>query len=70
MTRKKTTEDARILAEMLELAQSLDGHGLIAKQDMARMNLICQSPPQYTSKAATFIGDRGFADTGRKPDRH
>lgn len=55
MTRKKTTEENRILAEMQEMAQSLQGHGLISKQDMARMNLICQSPPQYTPKAVTSI---------------
>lgn len=55
MTRKKTTEENRILAEMQEMAQSLQGHGLISKQDMARMNLICQSPPQYTPRAVTSI---------------
>ncbi len=55
MTRKKTTEKNRILAEMQEMAQSLQGHGLISKQDMARMNLICQSPPQYTPRAVTSI---------------
>ena len=55
MTRKKTTEENRILAEMQEMAQSLQGHSLISKQDMARMNLICQSPPQYTPKAVTSI---------------
>ena len=55
MTRTKTTEENRILAEMQEMAQSLQGHGLISKQDMARMNLICQSPPQYTPRAVTSI---------------
>ncbi len=26
-----------------------------SKQDMARLNLICQNPPEYTSENVTFI---------------
>lgn len=55
MTRKNANDERRILSEMLEMAQALDGHALISKQDMARMNLICQSPPEYTPKAITSI---------------
>ena len=55
MSNKKTTEENRILAEMLEMAQNLQGHGLISRQDMARMNLICQSPPRYTPETVTYI---------------
>ena len=63
MTRKKTTEENRILAEMQEMAQSLQGHGLISKQDMARMNLSCQSPPQSSTSA--FLRCRN----GSRPDQ-
>ena len=52
---RKTTEDNRILSEMMEMAQALQGQALISKQDMARMNLICQNPPEYTSENVTLI---------------
>src|ERR1035437_9519598 len=55
MTNKQMTEENRILQEMLEMAQALHGHALISKQDMAKMNLLCQSPPHYTSENVTSI---------------
>ena len=55
MTNKQMTEENRILQEMLEMAQALQGHALISKQDMAKMNLLCQSPPEYTSENVTSI---------------
>jgi len=55
MSSRKANEENRILAEMLEMAQALQGHALISKQDMAKMQLICQSPPDYTSENVTAI---------------
>lgn len=55
MTNKKTLEENRILNELLEMAQALQGHALITKQDMAKMNLLCQCPPEYTSEKVTAI---------------
>ena len=55
MVSKKTSEEKRIFDEMLEMAQTLQGHALISKQDMAKMQLICQSPPKYTPENVTFI---------------
>lgn len=55
MSNKKSIEDHRILDEMLEMAGALQEHALISKQDMARMQLICQSPPQYTSEKVITI---------------
>ncbi|WP_396432349.1 helix-turn-helix domain-containing protein [Limnohabitans sp.] len=55
MTNKKATKESRILTEMLEMADALHGHALISKQDMAKMQLICQSPPDYTSENVTAI---------------
>ena len=52
---RKNTEEDRILSEMMEMAQALQGQALISKQDMARMNLICQNPPEYTSENVTLI---------------
>jgi putative transcriptional regulator len=48
MTKKKITEENRIFDEMLEMAQALQGHALISKQDMAKMKLICQNPTAST----------------------
>jgi putative transcriptional regulator len=50
MTKKISNEKPRIFDEMLEMALALQGHGLISKQDMAKMTLICQSPPMYISE--------------------
>jgi len=55
MTNKKMLEENRVLNEMLEMAQALQGHALITKQDMAKMNLLCQRPPEYTSENVTSI---------------
>lgn len=55
MSNRKTTEENCILSEMMEMAQALQGQALISKQDMARMNLICQHPPEYTSENVTLI---------------
>lgn len=55
MANKKPTEKNRVLNEMMEMAQALQGHELISKQDMAKMNLICQPPPEYTAEKVTAI---------------
>ena len=55
MSKKKPTNQNRVLDEMMEMAQALQGHELISKQDMAKMKLICQTPPEYTSEKVTFI---------------
>jgi putative transcriptional regulator len=51
----ETTENKRILDEMLEMAQALQGHDLISKQDMAKMKLICETPPEYSSENVMSI---------------
>ena len=55
MATKKLTEKTRVLDEMMEMAQALQGHELISKQDMAKMSLICQNPPEYTAEKVTAI---------------
>lgn len=55
MANKKMTEENRVLNEMLEIAHALHEHALITKADMAKMNLICQSPPLYTPENVTAI---------------
>lgn len=55
MSNKKQTEKNRILDEMMEMAQALQGHDLLSKQDMAKMKFICQSPPEYSPEKVTAI---------------
>ncbi len=55
MANKRPTEGHRILDEMMEMAQLLDGHKLISKQDMVKMKLICESPPDYTPEKVVAI---------------
>lgn len=55
MANKRPIEGHRILDEMMEMAQLLDGHTLISKQDMVKMKLICQSPPDYTPEKVVAI---------------
>ena len=45
----------RVLDEMMEMAQALQTHDLISKQDMAKMKLICDVPPEYTPEQVTAI---------------
>jgi putative transcriptional regulator len=55
MANKKPAEKNRVLDEMMEMAQALQGHELISKQDMAKMKLICQRPPEYTAEKVAAI---------------
>jgi putative transcriptional regulator len=55
MANKKPAEKNRVLHEMMEMAQALQGHELISKQDMAKFKLICQSPPEYTAEKVAAI---------------
>ena len=45
----------RVLDEMMEMAMALQNHDLISKQDMAKMKLICEAPPEYTPEKVTVI---------------
>ncbi len=55
MASKKPIDQSRILDEMMEMAQALQGHELISKQDMAKMKLLCRTPPAYTADKVTYI---------------
>lgn len=55
MTLNKRTAKNRVLNEMMEMAQALQTHDLISKQDMAKMKLICETPPAYTPEKVTAI---------------
>lgn len=55
MANKKPVKKSHVLDEMMEMAQALQRHDLISKPDMAKIKLICQSPPEYTSEKVTAI---------------
>lgn len=45
-TIKTRSAKSRVLEEMMEIAQALQAQALISKQDMAKMKLICEAPPE------------------------
>jgi putative transcriptional regulator len=45
--RKKDSEEARMLRELLETAQGFHAHGVMSKVDMARVRTLCAEPPAY-----------------------
>ncbi len=55
MSARSRSAKNRVLDEMLEMAQALEPHGLISKQDMAKMKLICEALPEYTPERVTAI---------------
>ncbi len=52
---KSLSAKTRVLHEMMEMAQALQAHELISRQDMARLKLICEVPPAYTPEKVTAI---------------
>ena len=48
--RKKDSEEARMLKEMLETAQGLNAHGVMSKLDMANVRALCEVPPPTAQK--------------------
>lgn len=54
-TTKPQSDNRRVLDEMMEMAHALQDHELISKQDMVKMKLICEAPPEYTPERVTAI---------------
>lgn len=53
--RKKDSEEARMLKEMLETAQGLHAHGVMSKVDMARVRTLCEEPPAYPPERVVAV---------------
>lgn len=51
----KTTANSRVLQELLETAADLSAYGLVSKTDMARMNMLCEAPPEYSPQRVVAI---------------
>ena len=45
---KKSSEESRMLSQLLETAIGLNKYGILSKPDMAKMKLLCEPPPEYT----------------------
>lgn len=45
----------RILAEMVETAADLNRHGLMSKEDMAELSVLCDAPPTYTAERVAEV---------------
>lgn len=45
---KKTSEDARMLRELLDTAADLSTYGVMSKTDMTHIRALCEAPPTYT----------------------
>lgn len=54
-TDKPKSAKTRVLAEMMEMAQALQAHELISRQNMARLKVICEAPPAYSPEKVTAI---------------
>lgn len=52
---KKTTANDRVLRELLETAADLSAYGLVSKTDMARMQALCATPPDYPPQRVVAI---------------
>jgi putative transcriptional regulator len=45
---KRSSEEARMLRELLETAEDLNGYGVMSKTNMAKVRALCAEPPVYT----------------------
>lgn len=51
MIKKLKAEEKRVLDELLEMAEALDGCGLLTKHDFAKMKALClEKPPIFTPR--------------------
>lgn len=55
---KKTSEEARMLKELLETAQGLHANGIMSKLDMAHVQALCEEPPAYPPERVVSIRTR------------
>jgi putative transcriptional regulator len=48
MRKTDADEKRRVLSELLETAADLSAHGLLSKQQLAEMKVLCAPPPSYS----------------------
>lgn len=54
MTRK-TSEETRMLRELLNTAEDFSAYGVVSKIAMSKMRVLCEEPPEYTPEKVVFI---------------
>ena len=52
---KKTSEEARMLKELLETAQGLHADCVMSKLDIAHVQALCETPPAYPPERVVSI---------------
>jgi putative transcriptional regulator len=52
---KKSNSNSRVLRELLETAADLNAYGLVSKADMARINALCVTPPEFSPERVVAI---------------
>lgn len=52
---KKTAKNSRVLAELLETAADLGAYGLLSKQDLLRLKILCAETPVYDPERIVAI---------------
>lgn len=53
--KNRSGEEARMLRELLETAEQLNGYGVMSKPGMAAVQALCKAPPLYTPERVTNL---------------
>lgn len=51
----KSSEEARMLRELLETAENFSAYGVVSKTDLAKIRVLCEVPPEYTPERVLAI---------------
>lgn len=49
------SDEARMLADMIDTAADLNRHGLLSRDDMAQIRALCEPPPVYTAERVAQV---------------
>lgn len=52
---RKSSEEARMLRELLETAEDLNSYGVVSKSNMAKVRALCTAPPEFTPERVVTI---------------
>ena len=52
---KRTSEEARMLQELLDTAADMSSYGVMSKTEMARIRALCEAPPSFTPERVVAI---------------
>jgi len=52
---KRSSEEARMLQELLETAEELNAYGVVSKVNLAKVRTLCAEPPVYTPERVVAV---------------